>query len=170
MVWAGIMLDGCTPLHVFDRDFVTGVRHRDEGSELYVRLFRGALEAQNGRKEQEIIPVISPAEKDEYLPIEDEATPSTQQAANEETQDVLPDPNEDESEFPKRSSKLPPIVLNDSSWKWTDITDLLDNSRYSDFNATMKARDEFGIKLYSIDAYRNITAFLDKKKIKFNSY
>ncbi|GBN56782.1 hypothetical protein AVEN_245928-1 [Araneus ventricosus] len=30
MVWAGIMLDGRTPLHVFERDTVTGVRYRDE--------------------------------------------------------------------------------------------------------------------------------------------
>ncbi|GFW91966.1 uncharacterized protein TNCV_2152461 [Trichonephila clavipes] len=29
MVWVGIMLDGRTPLHVFERDSVTGVRYRD---------------------------------------------------------------------------------------------------------------------------------------------
>ncbi|GBM63305.1 hypothetical protein AVEN_186125-1 [Araneus ventricosus] len=43
MVWAGIMLDGRTPLHVFERGTVTGVRYRDEILEPYVRLFRGAV-------------------------------------------------------------------------------------------------------------------------------
>lgn len=43
MVWAGIMLDGRTPLHVFDSGTVTGVRYRDEVLEPYVRLFRGAV-------------------------------------------------------------------------------------------------------------------------------
>ncbi|GBM14601.1 Transposable element Tcb2 transposase [Araneus ventricosus] len=43
MVWAGIMLDGRTPLHVFERGTVTGVRYRDEILESYVRLFRGAV-------------------------------------------------------------------------------------------------------------------------------
>ncbi|GBN38897.1 hypothetical protein AVEN_153224-1 [Araneus ventricosus] len=38
MVWAGIMLDGRTPLHVFERGTVTGVRYRDEILEPYVRL------------------------------------------------------------------------------------------------------------------------------------
>ncbi|GBN43971.1 Transposable element Tcb2 transposase [Araneus ventricosus] len=43
MVWAGIMLDGRTPLQVFERGTVTGVRYRDEILEPYVRLFRGAV-------------------------------------------------------------------------------------------------------------------------------
>ncbi|GBM88938.1 Transposable element Tcb2 transposase [Araneus ventricosus] len=43
MVWAGIMLDGRTPLHVCERVTVTGVRYRDEILELYLRLFRGAV-------------------------------------------------------------------------------------------------------------------------------
>ncbi|GBM69512.1 hypothetical protein AVEN_205388-1 [Araneus ventricosus] len=43
MVWAGIMLDGRTPLHVFERGTVTCVRYRDEILEPYVRLFRGAV-------------------------------------------------------------------------------------------------------------------------------
>ncbi|GBL99184.1 Transposable element Tc1 transposase [Araneus ventricosus] len=43
MVWAGIMLDGQTPLHVFERGTVTGVRYRDEILEPYVRPFRGAV-------------------------------------------------------------------------------------------------------------------------------
>ncbi|GBM29736.1 Transposable element Tcb2 transposase [Araneus ventricosus] len=43
MVWAGIMLDGRTHLHVFERGTVTGVRYRDEILEPYVRLFRGAV-------------------------------------------------------------------------------------------------------------------------------
>ncbi|GBO16452.1 hypothetical protein AVEN_189789-1 [Araneus ventricosus] len=43
MVWAGIMLDGRTSLHVFERGTVTGVRYRDEILEPYVRLFRGAV-------------------------------------------------------------------------------------------------------------------------------
>ncbi|GBM84654.1 hypothetical protein AVEN_136684-1 [Araneus ventricosus] len=37
------MLDGRTPLHVFERGTVTGVRYRDETLESYVRLFRGAV-------------------------------------------------------------------------------------------------------------------------------
>ncbi|KFM64796.1 Transposable element Tcb2 transposase, partial [Stegodyphus mimosarum] len=43
MVWARIMLDGRTPLHVFDRGSVTGVRYKDEVLEPYVRLFRSAV-------------------------------------------------------------------------------------------------------------------------------
>ncbi|GBM55183.1 Transposable element Tc1 transposase [Araneus ventricosus] len=43
MIWAGIMLDGRTALHVFERGTVTGVRYRDEILEPYVRLFRGAV-------------------------------------------------------------------------------------------------------------------------------
>ncbi|GBM19243.1 Chorion peroxidase [Araneus ventricosus] len=43
MVRAGIMLDGRTPLHVFERGTVTGVKYRDEILEPYVRLFRGAV-------------------------------------------------------------------------------------------------------------------------------
>ncbi|GBN46032.1 Transposable element Tc1 transposase [Araneus ventricosus] len=43
MVWAGIMLDGRTPLHVFERGTVTGVRYRDNILDPYVRLFRGAF-------------------------------------------------------------------------------------------------------------------------------
>ncbi|GBL82593.1 hypothetical protein AVEN_164457-1, partial [Araneus ventricosus] len=43
MVWAGIMLDGRTPLHVFEGGTVTGVRCRDEILEPYVRLFRSAV-------------------------------------------------------------------------------------------------------------------------------
>ncbi|GBL83507.1 hypothetical protein AVEN_53740-1 [Araneus ventricosus] len=43
MVWLGIMLDGRTPLHVFEGGTVTGVRCKDEILEPYVRLFRGAV-------------------------------------------------------------------------------------------------------------------------------
>ncbi|GBN66041.1 Transposable element Tc3 transposase [Araneus ventricosus] len=43
MVWAGIMLNGRTPLHVFERGTVTGVRYKDEILEPYVRLFRGEV-------------------------------------------------------------------------------------------------------------------------------
>ncbi|GBM63793.1 Transposable element Tcb2 transposase [Araneus ventricosus] len=43
MVWAGLMLDDRTPLHVFERGTVTGVRYRDEILEPYARLFRGAV-------------------------------------------------------------------------------------------------------------------------------
>ncbi|GBM39741.1 Transposable element Tc1 transposase [Araneus ventricosus] len=47
MVWAGIILDGRTPLHVFERGTVTGVRYWDEILEPYVRLeryvFKGAV-------------------------------------------------------------------------------------------------------------------------------
>ncbi|GFV72702.1 DDE_3 domain-containing protein [Trichonephila clavipes] len=42
MVWAGIMLDSRTPLHIFERGFVSGVRYRNEDLEPYVRLFRSA--------------------------------------------------------------------------------------------------------------------------------
>ncbi|GBN62014.1 hypothetical protein AVEN_171292-1 [Araneus ventricosus] len=43
MVWADIMLDGRTPLHVFERGTVIGVRYRDEILQPYVRLFRGEV-------------------------------------------------------------------------------------------------------------------------------
>lgn len=43
MVWAGIMLDGRTPLHVFDKGSLTAMRYREEILEPYVRLFRGAV-------------------------------------------------------------------------------------------------------------------------------
>ncbi|GBO10113.1 Transposable element Tc1 transposase [Araneus ventricosus] len=46
MVWSGIMLDGRTPLHVFERGTVTGVRYRDEILEPYVRLLRGAVDTE----------------------------------------------------------------------------------------------------------------------------
>ncbi|GBL90472.1 hypothetical protein AVEN_179403-1 [Araneus ventricosus] len=36
MVWAGILLDGRTPLHVFEKGTVTGVRYRDEISPVFV--------------------------------------------------------------------------------------------------------------------------------------
>ncbi|GFW67493.1 transposable element Tc1 transposase [Trichonephila clavipes] len=42
MVWAGIMLNGSTPLHIFERCPVTGVRYRDEVLEPNVHLFRGS--------------------------------------------------------------------------------------------------------------------------------
>ncbi|GBO45359.1 hypothetical protein AVEN_90355-1 [Araneus ventricosus] len=32
-----------TPLHVFERGYVTGVRYRDENLKPYVRLFRGTV-------------------------------------------------------------------------------------------------------------------------------
>ncbi|GBN82143.1 Transposable element Tcb2 transposase [Araneus ventricosus] len=43
MVWAGIMLDGRTHLHVFKRGTVTRVMYRDEILEPYVRLFKAAV-------------------------------------------------------------------------------------------------------------------------------
>ncbi|GFX35830.1 transposable element Tcb2 transposase [Trichonephila clavipes] len=43
MVWAGIMIDCRTDLHVFDAGSVTAQRYRDEVLESYVRLFRGAV-------------------------------------------------------------------------------------------------------------------------------
>ncbi|GFV39520.1 glutathione S-transferase 1, isoform C [Trichonephila clavipes] len=42
MVWTGIMLDGRTPFHVFERGCVTGVMYMDYVLEPYVHLFRGA--------------------------------------------------------------------------------------------------------------------------------
>ncbi|KFM60819.1 Transposable element Tc3 transposase, partial [Stegodyphus mimosarum] len=43
MVWAGIMMDGRTDLHLFDTGSGTGQRYRDEVLEPYVRLFGGAV-------------------------------------------------------------------------------------------------------------------------------
>ncbi|GFX18624.1 DDE_3 domain-containing protein [Trichonephila clavipes] len=43
MVWASIMCDGRTPLHVFERGSVTDVRYRNEVLERYIRLFRDAI-------------------------------------------------------------------------------------------------------------------------------
>lgn len=43
MVWAGIMLDGRTDLHIFEAGSVTGQRYIDEVLEPSVRLFRGAV-------------------------------------------------------------------------------------------------------------------------------
>ncbi|GFW60139.1 transposable element Tcb2 transposase [Trichonephila clavipes] len=40
MVWTGIILDGRTPLHVFERGSVTVVRYRDEVLEPYVTFSR----------------------------------------------------------------------------------------------------------------------------------
>ncbi|GFT03217.1 transposable element Tcb2 transposase [Trichonephila clavipes] len=39
MVWAGIMIDGCTGIHFFNTGSVTAQRYRDEALEPYVRLF-----------------------------------------------------------------------------------------------------------------------------------
>lgn len=44
MVWAGIMLDGRTPLHVFERGTVTAVMYREKVLEAYVCLFRGTVD------------------------------------------------------------------------------------------------------------------------------
>ncbi|GFX84824.1 esterase FE4 [Trichonephila clavipes] len=44
MAWTDIMLDGCTPLHVFKRGSVTGVRYRDVVLELHVCLFRSTCD------------------------------------------------------------------------------------------------------------------------------
>ena len=43
IVWAGIMQDTRTPLHVFDNGSVNAQRYRQEVLEPYVRLFRGAV-------------------------------------------------------------------------------------------------------------------------------
>ncbi|GFX83328.1 transposable element Tcb2 transposase [Trichonephila clavipes] len=43
MVWAGIMIDGCTDLHSFDTGSVNAQRYRDEVLEPYDRLFRCAV-------------------------------------------------------------------------------------------------------------------------------
>ena len=43
MVWAGIMQDTHTPLHVFDNGPVNAQRYRQEVLEPYVRLFRDAV-------------------------------------------------------------------------------------------------------------------------------
>ncbi|GFV71889.1 transposable element Tcb2 transposase [Trichonephila clavipes] len=43
MVWAGIMIDGRTPLHVVANGTMTGQRYIDEVLLPHVRLFRGAV-------------------------------------------------------------------------------------------------------------------------------
>ncbi|GFU64101.1 transposable element Tcb2 transposase [Trichonephila clavipes] len=43
LVWGGIMLNGRTELHIFDRGSVTGDRYYDEVFLLHVPLFRGAI-------------------------------------------------------------------------------------------------------------------------------
>ncbi|GFU77816.1 transposable element Tcb2 transposase [Trichonephila clavipes] len=40
---SSIALDGCTPLHVFERGCVSAVRLRNEVLELYNRIFTGAV-------------------------------------------------------------------------------------------------------------------------------
>lgn len=42
LVWGGIMLNGRTELHIFDRGSFTGKRYCDEIMIPHVRLFRGA--------------------------------------------------------------------------------------------------------------------------------
>lgn len=39
MIWEGIMIDGHTPLNVFNSGSLTGQRYRDDVLQLYVRLF-----------------------------------------------------------------------------------------------------------------------------------
>ncbi|GFX54807.1 HTH_Tnp_Tc3_2 domain-containing protein [Trichonephila clavipes] len=56
MVWTDIMLDSRTPLHVFERGSVTGVRGRDEVVEPYVHLFRGACGPQLNLMEDNAMP------------------------------------------------------------------------------------------------------------------
>ncbi|GBN48829.1 Transposable element Tc1 transposase [Araneus ventricosus] len=86
MVWAGIMLDGRTPLHVFERGTVTGVRYRDEILEPYVRLFRGA-----------VLP--------EFILMEDNARPHRALLVDEflESEDIR------RTDWPARSPDLNPI-------------------------------------------------------------
>ena len=43
MIWAGIMQDTRTPLHVFDSGSVNTQRYRQAVLECYARLFRGAV-------------------------------------------------------------------------------------------------------------------------------
>ena len=43
MVWAGIMQDARTSLHVFDNGSVNAEKYRQEVLETYVLLFRGAV-------------------------------------------------------------------------------------------------------------------------------
>ncbi|GFY18789.1 transposable element Tcb2 transposase [Trichonephila clavipes] len=43
LVWGGIMLNGRTELHIFDRGYVTGDRYCEEVLVPHVRLFRGAI-------------------------------------------------------------------------------------------------------------------------------
>ncbi|GFV90769.1 transposable element Tcb1 transposase [Trichonephila clavipes] len=43
MVWAGIVINGCTRLHVVANGTMTGQQYIDEVLLLYVRLFRGAV-------------------------------------------------------------------------------------------------------------------------------
>ncbi|GFY07272.1 transposable element Tcb2 transposase [Trichonephila clavipes] len=80
------MLDGRTPLHVFERGSVTGVRYRDEFLEPYVRLFR----ATRGL---------------EFLLMEDNARPHGALLVDEflESEDIR------RTDFPARSPDLNPI-------------------------------------------------------------
>ncbi|GFW72360.1 transposable element Tcb2 transposase [Trichonephila clavipes] len=61
MVWVAIMLDGRTPLHVFESGTVTGVSYMDEVLESYVHLFRCAcslefiLDSEDSDKESEFL-------------------------------------------------------------------------------------------------------------------
>ncbi|GBM45040.1 Transposable element Tc1 transposase [Araneus ventricosus] len=86
MVWAGIMLDGRTPLHIFERVTVTGVRYRDEILEPYARLFRDALGP-------------------EFILMDDNARPHRALLANEfqESEDIR------RMDWPARSPDLNPI-------------------------------------------------------------
>ena len=43
LVWAGIMFNGRTDLHIFDSGTVNAQRYRNEVPEPHVRLFRGAV-------------------------------------------------------------------------------------------------------------------------------
>ncbi|GFY09261.1 hypothetical protein TNCV_2991791 [Trichonephila clavipes] len=47
MVWAGIMINGRTRLHMVPNGTLTGQRYIDEVLLLHVRLFRGALSVIN---------------------------------------------------------------------------------------------------------------------------
>jgi len=86
VIRAGILLDGRTPLHVFDGGSVTGVRYRDEVLEPYVRFFRVA---------------VGP----DFLVMDDSAKPHTALLLDEflESKDIR------RMDWPARSSDLNPI-------------------------------------------------------------
>lgn len=86
MVWAGIMLDGRTELHVFQGGTLNAQRYRNEILEPYVRLFRGAIGSQ-------------------FVFMDDNATPHRAQLIDAylESEDIV------RMDWPARSPDLNPI-------------------------------------------------------------
>ncbi|KFM67794.1 hypothetical protein X975_26219, partial [Stegodyphus mimosarum] len=84
------------------------------------------------------------------------AQPANQQPAQDSRKS-----SKDNFEFPKKSSKLPPVVIKDSTFTWNQITKLLDDAKMQDFKAQLKADNEFLIKVFTITAHRQVTISWD---------